>query len=55
MSKVYTPEAWRTECADADSGALFHLLAVYMDGNPLGWTDEQIKILRDEIERRRAK
>lgn len=55
MSDVYTPEAWRRECVDAASGELFYWLTVYANGNPLGWTDEQIRILRDEIERRRAK
>ncbi|HSX22400.1 MAG TPA: hypothetical protein VLE97_06445 [Gaiellaceae bacterium] len=53
MSEVYTPEAWQKECADAATGELLHWNAVYVGGNPLGWTDDQIKILRDEIERRR--
>jgi hypothetical protein len=55
VSDAYTPEAWRKECVGAATSELFHWLAVYMDGNPLGWTDEIIGILRDEISRRRPK
>jgi len=52
VSDLYTPEAWRKECAGGSIGELLHWLAVYTSGNPLGWTDEQIGILRDEIKRR---
>ena len=55
MSEVYTAEAWRKECAEAVTAELLHWNAVYVDAKPLGWTDDQIQILRDEIERRRPK
>jgi hypothetical protein len=55
MSEKYTAEAWKEECREADRTTLFYLLGIYTDGNPLGWNDEQIGILRDEINSRRPK
>ena len=51
-SNKYTPETWARECADATTGELLELYATYADGNPFGWDDEIVGILRAEIAKR---
>jgi len=54
MSEPFTIEAWKKECAEGATEELLHLNMIYVDGNPYGWTEEIICVLRNEIARRAA-
>lgn len=52
MSEIYTVEAWKEECANASVRELFDAMAIYNSGNPLGWDEEIVGVLKAEIGKR---
>jgi hypothetical protein len=51
-SESYSKEAWERECAGGSTEELIRWNTVYVNGNPLGWDDEIIDVLRAELRRR---